>query len=107
MPAGNTTLLLSTFTHLLQVTLDPAHRLLEVRTVEEGLGIYFGLTRDGRTLYAVARNLDIHKSVVDSWQPANAVHVYRWPWRPGGWRRSKSPVRSTCTRSVSGTGCSG
>ncbi|MFO0845657.1 MAG: hypothetical protein U0797_25285 [Gemmataceae bacterium] len=83
MQGLGTTLLLSTFTRLLQVRLGPRQELLDVGVIDEGLGIYFGLTTGGGTLYAVARNLDIRKEVQDPRLPTNALLVYRPPWRAG------------------------
>ena len=39
-----------------------AHRLREVRQLETGHGIYFGLTRGRSRVFAVARNLDIDRA---------------------------------------------
>ena len=85
---ANTVLLQSTFTCLLEITLGPDHRLLDVRPLDNRHGVYFGLTRHQNEVYAVARNLDVHNRVPD---PDMASHnLMRFPWpcaaeRPRFW----------------------
>jgi hypothetical protein len=74
-----TTLLLSTFTRLLRLTLDERHRLLEVASLHQGWGIYFGLTSGRGQVFAVARNLDINKRVQDRNQATNNILTFPWP----------------------------
>jgi hypothetical protein len=65
--------LLTTFQSLLRVTLDERFRLQEVRTLDSGRGIYFGLTRGEREVFVVARNIDVHKRVINPELPTNAI----------------------------------
>ena len=61
----HTTLLLSTFTHLLKIVLDRDFNLVNVDTLHTGKGIYFGLTRGNDKIYIVARNLTEEKEKID------------------------------------------
>jgi len=66
-------LLQSTFTCLLEVTLSPDHRLENVRKINEGHGVYFGLSRDRDQVFAVARNTDVNGQIVDPANPVSTV----------------------------------
>jgi hypothetical protein len=77
----NRVLLQSTFTCLLQVTLDQEHRLLDVRRLADRHGVYFGLTRHQNHVFAVARNLDVNERVPDPARPSNNIVRLSWPWR--------------------------
>jgi len=76
-----TELLLSTFSSLLRVTLHTRWGLRRVETVDCGRGIYFGLTRGNSRIFAVARNLDIHKRVQARGAPTNSILVFSEPLR--------------------------
>jgi hypothetical protein len=71
--SGRVVCLLSTFQELLRVTLDEQLRLCDVRRLDSGRGIYFGLTRGEDEVFVVARNLDIHKRPLNPGLPTNCV----------------------------------
>lgn len=66
-------LLQSTFTCLLEVTLSADFRLENVRKIDEGHGVYFGLSRDGDRVLAVARNTDVNGQIVDPNYPISTL----------------------------------
>ena len=66
-------LLQSTFTCLLEVTLSAAHRLEKVRKIDEGHGVYFGLSRERDRVFAVARNTDVDGQIVDPNYPTSTL----------------------------------
>lgn len=69
----DTVLWQSTFTGLLEVTLGPDHRLRGVRAIDRGRGIYFGLSRAGDRVFAVARNQGPDGQVVAPGRPTNTL----------------------------------
>lgn len=66
-------LLQSTFTCLLEVTLDSDHRLESVRRIDDGHGVYFGLTRGPDRVFAVARNTDVNGQILDPNYPTSTL----------------------------------
>ncbi|MFN4260121.1 MAG: hypothetical protein ACK4RK_12565 [Gemmataceae bacterium] len=80
------TLLMSTFTALLRVTIDDQHQLAAVEPLHTGMGIYFGLTAGQGHVFAVARNLDIHKQVLDARWGRNNILVSPYPFDPTSWQ---------------------
>ncbi|HVK14978.1 MAG TPA: hypothetical protein VM597_39935 [Gemmataceae bacterium] len=70
---GDIVLWQSTFTCLLQVTLGPDGRLKDVRPIDRGRGIYFGLTRAGDRVFVAARNTGPDGQTVDPARPTNTV----------------------------------
>ena len=66
-------LLQSTFTCLLEVTLTTDHRLEQVRKIDEGHGVYFGLSRERDRVFAVARNTDVNGQTVDPEYPTSTL----------------------------------
>lgn len=86
-----TTFLLSTLTSLLRFTLDFRLRVTAVERLHQGHGIYFGLTRGGNHVFAVARNLDIHKNIQDPAEAINNILVFPWPWRGERWQSFTIP----------------
>lgn len=63
----------STFTCLLEVTLSADFRLVGVRTIDKGHGVYFGLSREQDRIYAVARNTDVNGQIVDPGYPTSTL----------------------------------
>lgn len=69
-------LLQSTFTCLLEVTLSADLRLEQVRKIDEGHGVYFGLSRMRDRVYAVARNTDVNGQAVDpNYPPSTLISI--------------------------------
>ena len=73
MLGGDIVLWQSTFTGLLEVTLGPDGRLRDVRPVDRGRGIYFGLTRGGDRAFVAARNTGPDGQTVDPTRPTNTI----------------------------------
>jgi hypothetical protein len=77
----NTVLLQSTFTCLLEITLDAHHRLVDVRRLDENRGVYYGLTRRHDEVFVVARNVSVDDRIPDPTFPSNNLLSFTWPWR--------------------------
>jgi hypothetical protein len=71
-------LLVTTFDALLRVRLRE-NAPPDVHVLEQGLGVYYGLTRAGRTTHIASRNLDPDRQPLDPAEPANAIEDWDLP----------------------------